>query len=114
MLTQLINRSCQIVRRSASDDIDDYGNEEPVEIVVNTVCEIQQRRRQEHDDAVAETDWIGFFLPDEDIDSGDSVLVDTGEFEVIGDPWPVRSPRVGEVSHIEASLKRTAGSDDAS
>lgn len=116
MLSQLINRECQILRRSASAEIDDYGNEVPDVDVVTTVWEVQQRVRKEHDDAVADTDWVGFFLPGEDVDSGDAVVdVTSGHrFEIVGDPWPVRNPRTQAESHVEAGVRRTAGSEDGS
>jgi hypothetical protein len=114
MVTELINRTCQVVRRSASETTDAYGNEILGESIVETVCEIQQQRTGEQDDAVAQTDWVGFFLPGESLDSGDAVLLDMSEFEVIGDPWPVRDPFTQTESHVEARLKRTAGSEDAS
>lgn len=114
MLTQLLNLPVTIVRRQSSGSTDELGNATSSETEVEATAEIQQRQRGEHDDAVAQSDWIGFFHPDEDIDSSDRVVCDLGTFEVIGDPWPVRNPRGQAVSHIEASLNRTAGPEDAS
>lgn len=114
MIAQLINRECQIVQRSASGDTDELGNEIPGETVVETVIELQQRRADEHDDAVSDTDWVAFFLPTEDVRSGDAVVVDGYKYEVVGDPWEARNPRTQASSHIEAGLRRTAGPEDAS
>ena len=114
MLSQLINRDCTILRRSASGSEDDYGNEIQTDHVEQTVVEIQQRVRKEHDDAVADTDWIGFFLPGEDVQSGDAIVLDGHKFEVVGDPWPVRNPRTQAESHVEAGLRRTGGAEAGS
>lgn len=116
MLTQLINRECQVIRRSESGTTDDYGNALDTEDVVDTQWEVQQRVRDEHDNAVADTDWIAFFHPGEDIDSGDAIVDGpTGHrFEVVGQPWPVRNPRTQVESHVEAGVRRTAGSEDGS
>lgn len=113
-LPGLINRECSIIRRRPGTTDDGYGNEIPEETVVASVCEIQQRRRDEPGDAgeVSETDWIGFFLPDESLRTADAIAVDGEEYEVVGDPWRARNPRTREFSHVEASLKRVAGSDE--
>lgn len=116
MLAQLINRQCQIVRRSQSSDLDDYGNEIPGEEIVETVCELQQRRRDEPggEGETSDTEWVAFFLPEADLDTGDGLIVDGVVYEVTGDPWSARNPRTQAESHIEATLRRTAGSEEAS
>lgn len=113
MLSQLINRPATLLRRSASGT-DELGNETQVDDAVETVVELQQRQSDEHDNTVSDTDWVAFFLPGEDVRSGDAVVVDGFKYEVVGDPWQARNPRTQAASHVEAGLRRTAGSEDAS
>jgi hypothetical protein len=113
VLSQLINRECVLLRRSAGAT-DELGNDIQSDDAVDTVVELQQRQSDEHDNTVSDTDWIAFFLPDEDVRSGDAVVVDGFKYEVVGDPWEARNPRTQAASHIEAGLRRTAGSEDAS
>lgn len=116
-LTQLINRTCTIIRRSESGATDDFGNDLPTETEEDTVCEVQQQRRTEGeaDEEIAEGDWLGIFPAGTDLRTGDAVRVDgIGTFELVGDPWPARNPRSQTESHVEASLRRTAGSYDES
>lgn len=40
---------------------------------------------------------------------GSRVTVDGVRFEVIGTPWPARNPRTRDISHVEASLRRSDG-----
>lgn len=117
MIEDLINRPCTIVRRSGGAE-DAYGNIIPVETTEETVFELQERQRTElqAQGEVAKSDWLGVFLAETDLDSSDSVVDnETGqEFELVGQPWPVRDPLTQEESHVEASLQRVAGSGDAS
>lgn len=114
MLSQLVNRPCTILRRVASGSDDGYGNEVQTDDTVETVVELQQMRRDEHDDAVGDADWTAFFLPGEDVQSGDAIVVDGFKYEVVGDPAAWRNPRSQTESHVEATLRRTAGPEDAS
>lgn len=115
-LTNLITRPCTIVQRRESGTTDAYGNDVPAETSIETVCELQQQRRAEQDDQgeLSDTTWQAFFLPSEDIRGGDILIVDGVEYEMFGDPWEARNPRTRVVSHVEATLRRVAGSEDAS
>lgn len=117
MFTKLLNRTCVIKSRSASltGAIDAFGNEVPDEVTVNTVCELQQRQRREHDQEgeVADDLWDCFFLPGTVLKTGDEVLVGGLAYEVVGTPWSAINPRSGVAHHIEASLRRTAGPEEA-
>ena len=112
----MINRTCTVIRRSESGSTDDYGNDVATETTSVTVCELQQLRRDEKEDSgeVSRDTWTVFFHADEDIETGDAVVVDGQTFELIGDPWEARNPRTGVTSHIEATARRTAGAEDAS
>lgn len=115
-LSALLNRSVTLIRRLPSVDTDVYGNEIPGEDLVETVGELQQRRREEPGGAgeVSETDWLLVLPAGTDLRTGDAVEVDGMLYELIGDPWAARNPRTGEESHVEATLRRTAGAEDAS
>lgn len=110
-LEKLINLPCTIIRRSDSAEEDDYGNALAGAEEVDTVCEIQQKMRDENAEGEpASADWLGIFPAGTTIDSDDAVEVDgIGRFEVIGAPWSARNPRKQTVSHIEATLRRTGG-----
>lgn len=102
--------------RSSTGATDDRGDAVPDTDEVATVCELQQERRQEKDQQgeLSDTQWVAYFLPGEDLSTADALIVDGQEFELVGDPWQARSPRTQEVSHVEVTLRRTAGSEDAS
>jgi hypothetical protein len=113
-LSELINRDCSITRRTASGSTDDYGNEVATETTVDTVCELQQRNRSEPDAAgeFSDADWMLILPAGTEITTADTVTVDGQDYEVVGDPWPARNPRTREPSHVEATVRRTAGAFD--
>jgi hypothetical protein len=112
-ISSLVNTPCTLLRR-ASGDRDDFANEQPDEDSIETVVEIQQTRRQEHDDQgeTSDTTWTLFFLPNERVRTGDAVVVGSEKYEITGEPWRARNPRTQAVSHIEATARRTAGTGD--
>lgn len=117
MLSQLINRPCTLVLRSSSTELDAHGNEIPSEDLVASVCEIQQQRRDEPggEGELSDTRWDAFFPVGTSLTTGDSVEVPgLGTFELTGDPWSARNPRTQVESHVEATLRRTDGPEDAS
>lgn len=115
-IATLINRPCVVIERLPSGDTDDYGNSVPDEEEVETVVELQQVQRDEPGGAgeLSDTRWLGFFPAGTDLTTADAVVVDGERYELEGDPWPVRNPRTGTESHVEASLCRVAGAEDAS
>lgn len=111
-LAQLLNRTVTITTQSPSGTADGYGNETDTPTTVETVGELQQRQRDEDaTGGVSDTSWLLVVPAGTEIAADSTVTVDGLAYEVIGDPWPARSPRTGEVHHIEATLQRTAGSD---
>lgn len=110
-LDKLVNTPCTIIRRSDSSETDDYGNAIAGTAEVNTVCEVQQKARGENAEGEpASADWLGIFPAGTTLDSDDVVEVDDlGRFEVIGAPWSARNPRTQQMSHLEATLRRTGG-----
>jgi hypothetical protein len=115
-LTQLLSRDCTVIQRSPSGGSDDYGNIVPTETELDTVCELQQRRRDEPSDQgeLSDTVWDAFFLPTEDVRTDDALVVDGGLYEFVGDPWTVRNPRTAADSHIEATARRAGGFPEGS
>lgn len=113
-LSQLINRPATIIRRGESTDTDELGNEVPEETTEDVVCELQQVRRDEDDQQgeTSDTDWVAYFLPDTELNTGDALEVDGETYELVGDPWQARSPGTDAVSHVEVGLRRTAGAND--
>ena len=113
-LAELINQPCTIVRRSEAEE-EEFGEPTRTETRVETVCHIQQRRRDEPGalGEVSETDWLAFFMPDEQLRTGDAVETEGWVYELIGDPW-VADQGSPEVHHIEATLRRVAGTAEAS
>jgi hypothetical protein len=111
MLSNLLNRPCQIVRRGPSGVEDEYGNEIAGETVVSTVCELQQDMAAEvasHEE-MSKTRWRCFFPVSTDIDGTDRVIIDAEVYEVDGEPWAVRNPRTQQMSHVESRLVRVSG-----
>jgi len=111
MISNLLNRPCQIVRRGPSGVDDDYGNELAGETVVSTVCELQQDAATEigtHED-LSRTRWRCFMPVGTDIDGSDRVVIEAERYEVDGEPWSVRNPRTQQMSHVEVRLVRVSG-----
>ena len=116
MLTDLLNRPITIVNRTDGDAVDEYGNATPDEATTATVGELQQERRGEPGAAgeTSDTRWLLILPAGTVINTGDAVIVDSEVYEVVGQPWPARNPRTQAVSHLEASLRRTAGDEGGS
>lgn len=118
-VTPLITRPCTITRGARVDrddfDLDVDDPEAPEPETVEAVCELQQRQRSEDRDGgeVSSTDWTGYFLPDVELGTADVVTVEGVAYEVVGDPWKARDPLLDRDSHVEASLRRTAGAADS-
>lgn len=123
-IARLINRPCTLLLRSRAETTEDeYGNPVVGETPrIDTVCELQQERRDEAADEgeTSDTRWKLFLLPnilDEDdepieVDTGDAVEVDGEVYELTGEPWRVRSPFNGRDSHVQATCRRVSGAGD--
>ena len=109
-IESLIRQPCVLTKRAASGAVDEYGDEVLAETQVETVCALQQRRREEEGDAGenSESDWVAFFLPDEDVDTASKLVQGTRTFEFVGSPWPVEDHLRGIVHHIEATVRIAA------
>lgn len=95
---------------------DAYGGETFTTTDVETLCELQQIRRDEPSEGgeVSFDTWTIFLAADETVDTGDSITVDGHKYELIGEPWTARNPRTRADSHIEITARRTAGAGDDS
>lgn len=115
-LATLLTQPATIVRRSESGVTDAYGNAIPSETSEEVDCYLEQRRRDEAEDQgeVSESDWLLVLPAGTEIDTGDEVVVDARAYEVIGEPWSAHDPLRGGASHVEATLRRTAGAEDVS
>lgn len=118
-LAKLLTRPCTITVRSHSGNQDAYGNDIPAETTVQTVCELQQLTRLTDAEPAgqgefSDTRWLLVLPAGTEIRTGDTVEVDGHAYEMFGDPWPVRNPRTGRDSHVQATVRRTAGSEEAS
>lgn len=115
-LSTLLNRECILLLRDPTGSTDDYGNDVTTTSNVDTVCELQQKRRDEDDDQgeTSDTHWLLILPAGTQIDTGDAVQIDGQVYELVGAPWEARNPRTGAASHIECTVRRTAGSEDAS
>lgn len=113
-LTDLLNRPVTIIHRSASGSTDAYGNDVPDETLTATTGELQQVRRDEPggEGETSRTDWLLILPAGTLLRTGDAVIVDGQEYELVGDPWIARNPRTRLTSHIEATCRRTAAADD--
>lgn len=111
-IASLINRPCTLFHRTGRTTINRDGDEVPEFGAIDTVCELQQQRTAENAEEIADARWVAFFLPGETVSSGDRLGVDGDVFEVEGDPWNARNPRTRQASHVEATLRRTAGAAD--
>lgn len=110
-LSTLLNRPVTIIRRYPSASKDAYGKRIMSEKHTETVGELQQIQRDEQalQGETSDTDWLLILPAGTTIDTGDRVEIDPDVYEVIGAPWPARNPRTQAESHVEATLRRTAG-----
>lgn len=117
-ISELLNRTITITRRSPSGATDDYGNTIPDTASATIVGELQQVTRHAAgeppgSDDLSDTLWLLILPAGTEIDTSDQVTVDGEHFEVSGAPWPVRHPRTGTPHHVEVNLRRVAAAPDA-
>lgn len=113
-LTALLNTPCTITHRVAGTTTDDYGNEIPDEVVTETLCELQQVRRAEPSTAneTSVADFLLILPAGTTLATGDVATIDGQDYELVGDPWRARNPRTQIASHVEATVRRTAATED--
>jgi hypothetical protein len=112
-LANRLKRNVTIQHHTESGTADVYGTDIPGVVDVKVLGELQQHSRDEAEGTLSQTNWILFLPPNTPIDTNDVVLVDNDAYEVIGDPWQAFNPRTGEFEHVEVSLRRTSGEEQA-
>jgi hypothetical protein len=114
-LTTLLSTTCTIVRRTDSGATDDDGNAIKTETPYQTVCSLQQVRRDEPPASgeLSVTLWDLFLPTGTAIDTSDAVIVDGAVYEVVGQPWDATEGSAG-VHHVEATVKKSMGAEESS
>jgi hypothetical protein len=115
-LTALMNRPMVIVRRTAGETTDAFGNNVSAEASTPVLGELQQQQRTEPlaEGELSDTRWIVFLPASTDLSTGDAIVCDGHIYELVGDPWEVRNPRTQTESHVEATVRRTDTADETS
>lgn len=120
-IDHLLNRPCTLILRTLDGSTtDDYGNAiDPDPAQIDTVCELQKNARRaeepELQGELSDTVWTLILPRGTAIDTGDAVRVEPeGVFELVGAPWHVRNPWTGAESHVECTVRRTAGAESGS
>jgi hypothetical protein len=114
VISQLLNTPVVITRNLPSSTTDAYGNEQPDTDETETFGELQQQQRSEpgSEGELSVTTWSLFLPAGTELRTSDTVEIDGATYQVTGDPWSVRNPRTGGVSHVEATVVRTAGGEE--
>jgi hypothetical protein len=112
-LSKLLKRTVTVQHRTETGNQDEYGNDVPGIVDQVVKGELQQHSREEAEGTLSQTGWLLILPPDTLIDTNDGVIVDGETFEVIGDPWRAWNPRLGRFEHVEATLRRTSGEEQA-
>lgn len=105
----LISTPCVILRREGSENVDDYGDPVVTETEFETVCELQQLRRDEPaaEGELGVSTWIIFFPVNTEVDTSDAVVVaGQGTFELVGDPWNANQGSAA-VNHVTSTARKT-------
>lgn len=101
-----LDRPCTIITRSQTGPVDRYNQPTWVETETSSTCYFEQTDAREV--TLGRTTGIATHLAihpsGTEIDDSDKVRIDGTLYEVLGPPWRVWEPGVGE-SHIETNLR---------
>jgi hypothetical protein len=112
-LDRFINRPCILVRETATGERNAAGNEKIETVEVETVCELQPNSASETPQGVTRTADVVYFLPGEEVSSGNELIIPgEGRFRIQGEPSRRRNPRTQQPAQVEAEVERIAGPDD--
>lgn len=110
LIDRLLAQSVTIVARTQSGPNDEMGDPSWVETTTEAKGYLYQTSRSDQT-AGQELGFQEFRLV---LDAGavadhaSRVIIDGTTYEVYGDPWYALNPRTKEVSHLEATVRRTA------
>lgn len=115
MFANLLNQDVTVIHISAGATKDAYGNKIPTRTPSDVRGCLQQVRRSEmRAGEVSDDRYQLYLLPEVVIATGDEVVIDGLYYEVFGTPEKVTRATTGQVHHIEATLRRTAGAEESS
>ncbi len=101
---RLMTRPCTLVTVTQTEDA--WGTPTDQATESDALCELQQFQRSEGGpDEWQVAKWRLFLPPGTPVTGLDRVAVDGTTFRLDGPPWPVRNPRTGVESHIEATVE---------
>ena len=97
-----------VIQTCSPAGTDEYGNEVQVLDSTDSVCEAQQSARVE-DTTTGDTQtttWRVWLPSDAVVTGSDRLVIDSYIYELIGDPWPARDLRSGQVVYNECTARR--------
>ncbi len=104
-----INRACTIVTRTA-DTADIYGDITKTETSTSAVCELQPLRQASRGEVeggnLSSEPFNLYLLGDHPLNADDAIIIDSEEYELIGDAAPRRSPVSQQVVYTHAVVRR--------
>jgi hypothetical protein len=104
----LLTIPCELVQRAYPADPDDQGEQQPLETVTSSVCELQTAGSREEQGGAVQITLYRLFLPaGTPLRGWDAVRVDGQLLELDGDAAAPASPLTG-VRYVEAIVRRTA------
>lgn len=103
-----------MIHRLPGATLDDFGNEIPEEESTETLCELQRIGTTEPALEGESSDSRSLLILPAGtlLATGDTVTIEGQDYELVGDPWRVRNPRLGRHSHVQATVRRTSGAED--
>jgi hypothetical protein len=108
-ITDLLTQAVTVISQQLDGGIDEYGNDVPRDVPVQTVGLLEQRASAEREGYVPESSWLLVLPAGTVVQANDVVIVDDLEYSISGEPWRAWNPRLGVVDHVEAVCVRTAG-----
>jgi hypothetical protein len=105
-IDRLLTLDCELLERQAVDPLDPDAELELV-VVGESRCELQQVTAGEAHEGRVLTAGLRVFLPaDVELTGWDAIRVAGVVYELDGDPWQARHPRLEQVHHVEAGVRR--------
>jgi hypothetical protein len=108
VIAGLLTLEATLLRRVQDGPPDEYGNPTWEATSEPVACELQQESATEANDAALQvTTWRAYLHPDAaDVRGWDGLQLEGVTYELDGDAWTARNPRTGQISHLEARLRR--------